>query len=108
MQQFYKFITWRSVSLNTFRAPPRPSSGAYNCIKSLWFYRWSVVVAAVSRGLAGQPDVGRCPTRFLLRLFARCRSLSDTFPHVVTDDPVSNPDQKYARRRDRQIYKLEE
>jgi hypothetical protein len=24
-------------------------------------------------------DVGRCPTRFLLRLFARCRSLSDAF-----------------------------
>jgi len=28
MQQFYKFITWRFVSLNMFRAPPRPSSGA--------------------------------------------------------------------------------
>jgi hypothetical protein len=28
-------------------------------------------------------DVGRCPTRFLLRLFARCRSLSDAFPYVV-------------------------
>jgi hypothetical protein len=26
----------------------------------------------------------------------------------VTDDPGSNPDQRYARRRDRQIYKLEE
>jgi len=38
MQQFYKFITWRFVSLNMFRAPPRPSSGAYNCINSLWFY----------------------------------------------------------------------
>jgi len=25
-----------------FRASPRPSSGAYNCINSLWFYRWSV------------------------------------------------------------------
>ena len=25
-----------------FRAPPRPSSGAYNCINGLWFYRWSV------------------------------------------------------------------
>jgi hypothetical protein len=30
-----------------FRAPPRPLSGAYNCISSLWFYRWSVVVAAL-------------------------------------------------------------
>ena len=38
MQQFYKFITWCFVSLNMFRAPPRPSSGAYNCINSLWFY----------------------------------------------------------------------
>jgi len=38
MQQFYKFITWRFLSLNMFRAPPRPSSGAYNCINSLWFY----------------------------------------------------------------------
>jgi hypothetical protein len=28
-------------------------------------------------------DVGRRPTRFLLRFFARCRSLSDAFPHVV-------------------------
>jgi len=26
------------VSLNMFRAPQRPSSGAYNCIKNLWFY----------------------------------------------------------------------
>jgi len=48
IQQFYNFITWCFVSLNMFRAPPRPSSGAYNRINSLWFYRWSVVVAALS------------------------------------------------------------
>jgi len=30
-----------------FRALPRPSSGAYKFISSLWFYRWSVVVAAL-------------------------------------------------------------
>jgi hypothetical protein len=57
VQQFYKFITWRFVSLNMFRAPPRPSSGAYNCTNTLWFYRWSVVVAAllvVVRPVAGQ------------------------------------------------------
>jgi len=35
------------VSLNMFRAPPRPSSRAYNCINSLCFYRWSVAVAAL-------------------------------------------------------------
>jgi hypothetical protein len=28
------------VWLNTFRASPRPLSGAYNCTRSLWFYRW--------------------------------------------------------------------
>jgi hypothetical protein len=27
--------------------------------------------------------IGPRPTRFLLRLLARCRSLSDAFPHVV-------------------------
>ena len=30
-----------------FRVTPRPSSGAYNYFNSLWFYRWSVVVAAL-------------------------------------------------------------
>ena len=35
------------VWLNMFRAPLRPSSGAYNCTRSLWFYRWSVVVGAL-------------------------------------------------------------
>jgi hypothetical protein len=39
------------MSLNMFRAPPRPSSGAYNYINSLWFYRWSV---------GGSSVVGRC------------------------------------------------
>jgi len=28
------------VWLYMFRASPRPSSGAYNCTRSLWFYRW--------------------------------------------------------------------
>jgi hypothetical protein len=27
--------------------------------------------------------IGPCPKWFLLRLFTRCRSLSDAFPHVV-------------------------
>jgi len=35
------------VWLNMFRALPRPSSGAYNCISSLWFYRRSVAVAVL-------------------------------------------------------------
>jgi len=38
-----------------FWAPPRPSSGAYNCINSRWFYRWSVGGSSVvGRGLASQ------------------------------------------------------
>jgi hypothetical protein len=40
------------VSLNMFQAPPRPSSGAYNCINSLWFYHWSIGSSSiVGRGL---------------------------------------------------------
>jgi hypothetical protein len=30
-----------------FRASPRPSSGAYNCTRSLWFYRWSEAAGAL-------------------------------------------------------------
>jgi glucan phosphoethanolaminetransferase (alkaline phosphatase superfamily) len=33
--------------LNMFRAPLRPSSGAYNYTRGLWFYHWSVAVAAL-------------------------------------------------------------
>jgi hypothetical protein len=33
--------------LNMFRAILRPSSGVYNCIRSLWFYRCSVSVGAL-------------------------------------------------------------
>jgi hypothetical protein len=35
------------VWLNMFRAPLRPLSGAYNCTRCLWFYRWSVAVGAL-------------------------------------------------------------
>ena len=35
------------VWLNMFREPLRPSSGAYNCTRSLWFYRWRVAVGAL-------------------------------------------------------------
>jgi hypothetical protein len=35
------------VWLNKFRATLRPSSGAYNCTRSLWFYRWRVAVGAL-------------------------------------------------------------
>jgi hypothetical protein len=35
------------VWLNMFQVPLCPSSGAYNCTRSLWFYRWIVVVEAL-------------------------------------------------------------
>jgi len=35
------------VWLSMFRAPLRPSLGAYNCTRSLWFYRWRVAVGAL-------------------------------------------------------------
>jgi hypothetical protein len=35
------------VWLNMFRAPLRPSSGAYNYTRSLWFNRWRVAVGAL-------------------------------------------------------------
>ena len=35
------------VWLNMFQAPLRPSSRAYNCIRSLWFYRSSEAVGAL-------------------------------------------------------------
>ena len=35
------------MCLNMFRASPRPSSGAYNYTRSLWFYRWREAVGAL-------------------------------------------------------------
>jgi hypothetical protein len=35
------------IWLNMFRASSRPSSGAYNCTRSLWFYRSSLAVGAL-------------------------------------------------------------
>jgi len=35
------------VWFNMFWAPLRPSLGAYNCTRSLWFYHWSVAVGAL-------------------------------------------------------------
>jgi hypothetical protein len=32
--------------LNMFRASPRPSSGANNCTRSLWFYLWKETARA--------------------------------------------------------------
>jgi len=47
MQQFHKFIIWRLCVAQHVSGAPRPSSGAYNCIRSLWFYRWRAAVGAL-------------------------------------------------------------
>ena len=44
---FTRLLLDVDVWLNKFRAPPRPSSGAYNCTRSLWFYRCRVAVGAL-------------------------------------------------------------
>jgi hypothetical protein len=49
------------VWLNMFRAPLRPSSGAYNCTRSLWFYRLGGVVGALL--VVGWPDLDQQRSR---------------------------------------------
>jgi hypothetical protein len=51
------------VWLNMFRAPPRPLSGAYNCISSLWFAALLVVVWQVTC----QTTTNNAPTATLQR-----------------------------------------
>jgi len=52
------------VWLNMFWAPLRPSSGAYNCARRLWFYRWSVAVGAL---LVVETTTNSVPTATLQR-----------------------------------------
>jgi hypothetical protein len=88
---FYKFVVRRSVHhhtiqinqptrcnsftsllrdvyvwLNTFWAPPHPSSGAYNCTRSLWFYHWRVAVG-VSLVMVWQTTTNNTPTATMQR-----------------------------------------
>ena len=44
---FTRLLLYVCLWLNTFRASLRPSSGAYNCTRRLWFYRWDVPVGAL-------------------------------------------------------------
>jgi hypothetical protein len=47
MQQFYSLLLDVRMWLNVFRASSRPSSGAYNCTRSLWFFRWKEAAGAL-------------------------------------------------------------
>ena len=58
------------MRLNMFWASPRPSSGAYNCTRSLWFYRWKEAAGALfvvvwpvyySTFICGSTCFGRLP-----------------------------------------------
>jgi hypothetical protein len=59
-----KLTRWNSLTsllldvcvwLNMFRASLRPLLGAYNCTRSLWFYRWSVTIGALETTTINAP-----------------------------------------------------
>jgi hypothetical protein len=54
------------VWLNMFRASSRPSSGAYNCTRSLWFNRWTAA-AGVLLVVACQTTTNKVPAASLQR-----------------------------------------
>ena len=66
------------VWLNMFcRASSRPSSGAYNCTRSLWFYRWReaagallVVVCQTMTNNAPAANLQRYSQRLLVQSYA--------------------------------------
>jgi hypothetical protein len=59
------------VWLNMFRVLLRPSSGAYNCINSLWFYHWSVAVTALLV-VVGQTDSSRQQYGVMITRYCSC------------------------------------
>ena len=91
------------MRINMFRALPHPSSGAYNCINSVWFYRWSVAVAV----LLVEPTISageRPAAARLLRSWVRippgawifvcceCRVLSG---RGLCDELITGPEESY-------------
>jgi hypothetical protein len=51
----------RGLAGYVFRASPRPSSGAYSCTVSLWFYRWREAVGALLVVVWQVTCLGRLP-----------------------------------------------
>jgi hypothetical protein len=78
------------MRLNMFRASPRPSSGAYNCTRSLWFYNWKaaagvllVVVWPVNRPDHNQQRSTHCsPTVLRVRASVLQRVFICTYPQL--------------------------
>ena len=64
---FTSFLLDVYVWLNMFRASPRPSSGAYNCTRSLWFYRWREAAAWALLVVVWQTTTNNAPAASLQR-----------------------------------------
>jgi hypothetical protein len=77
------------VWLNMFQAPLHPSSGAYNCTRSLWFYRWSVAVGELLVVVWHVNGKNSCECvcfvllSYLVNVFSMCLVLSDVYRQVA-------------------------
>ena len=61
MQQFLHFIIWTFIYSSTcFGRPHVHHQELSNCSSSLWFYRWSVVVAVLLAMVRPEHDQEHC------------------------------------------------